>query len=325
MMLVGAAYMGQRMSLARQLAQAEQQRVTAEYELESARAEVFMLLSAVPRTLHGLGELPNVVALDGRQYRLGKQVVVSLQDLRGLVALNGFQLSGFGRERMERLLATYGIDAQQASILNDALLDYRDADDLRRLNGAEKEDYARAGHPDQIRNGNLLTPGELGRVFGWRDAKKLWGDDPITNHVSVARVSTFNPNTADWRALVAMGGISEDMAKSLIKSRGAGEVLDISPLVYSGSLGDPFGPNAYVTLFPSNVVIVTLRMVDAPWGYRVTVAHTPDLEANPWRIEGVERIDMPALANDLEKLPVLPDWKQLRDPSVKQLKVQLPF
>ena len=107
-MLVGATYMGQRLHLALRLARMEEQRVSIELSMQSARAEVLYLLSTAPRSKLGLGTLQGrSVALDGRYYRIGQDIVVSLQDARGLVSVNGVRLSSeFGRNRIERLLST---------------------------------------------------------------------------------------------------------------------------------------------------------------------------------------------------------------------------
>ena len=100
-MMVGATYMGQRMSLARNLALAEKQRITGELAVVSARARVMYLLSTVNRSRYGLGALPDrAVALDGRTYRIGTDVLVSLQDARGMISLNGSLLDTVGRVRL---------------------------------------------------------------------------------------------------------------------------------------------------------------------------------------------------------------------------------
>jgi hypothetical protein len=208
--------------------------------------------------------------------------------------------------------------------MTDALLDYRDTDNLKRLNGAEKEDYLQAGLPDQIRNADLVSAGEIARIFAWRDVPAIWGKDPITRHVSAEKRAAFNPNTADWRALVAMSRIDEELARNLVKTRQSGETPDISGIVYAGSLGDPFGPNALVNLFPSQTLIVTLRPDGLAWGNRITITHTPEIDIAPWRIESVERVSLPPIEIPSEKIPKLPDLSQLRELS-KPLQVQLPF
>lgn len=325
LMFVGVSYMGQRISLATRLAQTEKLRVDVEYRIESAKSKLMLILATVPRSRRGLGTDDSAIALDGRYYRIDKNILVSLQDIRGLVALNGLSLGGQDRERIERLLGTYGVLPDKAAMLTDTLLDYRDSDDLKRLNGAEKEEYRHAGGNRQIRNGDLLGTSELSRILGWADVAEIWPeDDPITRHVSTQRQTSFNPNTADWRALVAMSRIPEELARSLVASRRSGQTTDISGMIYAGGLGDPFGANGLVNLFPGQAVIVTLRQENLNWGYRMLVTHTPELEASPWRIESVERIALEKQEENPNKIPELPPLSQLRDVS-KPLQVQLPF
>lgn len=325
LMFVGVSYMGQRMSLALRLAQTEKQRIDVEYAIESAKSRLMLLLATVPRSQRGLGQYESAIALDGRYYRIDKDILVSLQDIRGLVALNGVALGGLGRERIERLLGTYGIQPDKASMLTDTLLDYRDPDNLKRLNGAERDDYRQVGSNAQIRNGDLLGIGELSRVFGWAETPEIWAtDDPITHHVSTEKRASFNPNTADWRALVAMSRIPEELARSLVASRRNGQTPDISGIVYAGGIGDPFGANALVNIFPAPTIIATFRQENLPWGYRILISHTPDIDASPWRIESVERVALGKLEAPQETFSALPPLSRLRDVS-KPLQVQLPF
>ena len=226
---------------------------------------------------------------------------------------------------MERLLASYGIKQDAASMLTDSLLDYRDTDDLKRINGAEKDDYRKAGKTSQIRNGDLLGTKELARVLGWADVKALWQPaDPITHHVSLEKRSSFNPNTASWRALVAMSWIDEEAARNIVENRRTALTADIAGIVYGGGVGDPFGANAFVNLFPGQSVIITLRQHGMNWGYRMVAAHTPDHDTSPWRIESVERVPLAESLAAPDKLVRLPELAQLRDPA-KPLQLQLPF
>ena len=324
-MLVAATYMGRRMSLARDLAWAEKQRVSAELAITSARSHVLFLLSTVPRSRYGLGSHPDTaVALDGRPYRIGKNVLVRLQDIRGQISLNAVSLDGPGKARLERLAATYGLDQAVISRLVDDLLDYRDADDLRRINGAEKEEYAQAGRGGGIRNADILSPTELTRILGFDEIESLWGDDPLSDHVQSSRNSLFNPNSAGWRELVAATGIGEEMAKSLVLSRTKGTTPDISGMVYSGGIGDPFGQGATVAVFPSETVIATLQYVGAPSGVRMAIKHMPTLVHAPWLIQYTYRVNLNDFRGDLDDIPELPAASELRDFSEKY-RIQLPF
>ena len=308
LMLLGASYVGQRVSDAVRLAKAEERSVDANYQLESARSKMLLMLAAAPRYTHGLGVVPNSVALDGTEYLLTDSVVISLQDVRGLVSLNGTALSGFGRERIERFLGTWGVNDIRASALTDALLDYRDADDLRRLNGAERNEYRQAGVESNLRNSDLLSVSELQRVLGWKDTSEIWGPDPIVDHVSVQTGSTFNPNTANWRALVAMAGVEPDAAKNLVNNRRASPVFtDQSGLLFGAGVGDPFGANSFVLTFPGATLIATLRVADASWGYRMVVTHTPGDNTGPWRISAVWRLPLVKPGKQLAEIAKIPD------------------
>ena len=315
LMLMGASFVGQRVFEAVRLAKAEQQSVDISYELESARARLLLLLATTPRSTRGLGTLQTSVSLDGREYRFNDTILVSLQDMRGMVSVNGTSLDGFGRERIERLVGTWGVSDTKAVALTDALLDYRDADDLRRLNGAERNEYRALDAEGDLRNDNLLSPTELQRVLGWRETPELWGADPVAEHVSTQRGSTFNPNTANWRALVAVAGIEASTAKSLVASRLLGETSDISGLLFGPGVGDPFGAYSFVIPFPGPTLIMTLRSVNAPWGYRMVVTHTPGENTAPWRIAAAWRLALPMPKKPLQDIPKLPDGAALRDPN----------
>ncbi len=324
LMLMGASYVGQRVFDAVRLAKTEERAVDFSYELESARARLLMILATAPRTALGLGAPPVNANLDGTEYRLTDTVVVGLQDMRGLVSINGTSLSGFGRERIERLLGTWGVAGSRAVTLTDALLDYRDGDDLRRLNGAERAEYRAVGAEQDLRNADLLSPSELQRVLGWPASAELWGADPISEHISTQRGSSFNPNTAGWRALVAMAGVEAANAKSLVESRRQSlGAADLSALLFGPGVGDPFGANSFVLPFPGPTLVVTLRVAQAPWGYRMVITHTPGENAGPWRIGAVWRLPLPKPGKPLSEIPKLPDLSLLGANGSSQIK--LPF
>ena len=327
MMMVGAAYMGKRMSLAIDLARTERQRVDGEVAMLSARSQVLYLLAAAPRSRYGLGNLPEKsVALDGRWYRVGKDIAVSLQDLRGLISVNSNALLGdMGRDRVERLFATYGLQPPEIAELVDSLLDYRDSDDLKRINGAEKAEYLQHGKEVGPRNADLKAPTELSRILGFADSKVLRGtDDPVTNHINLSSTAQFNPNSADWRALVAATGVTEEVAKNLVRARRSGDIPDISGLLFDGSANDPFGQAAVVLRFPSDTVIATFRYANAAVGTRMAIKHVPADPNSPWLVQYSYRVRFP----DADKVPEgakdLPSLSSIADAHAP-VQVQLPF
>ena len=124
-----------------------------EGELAARRLDDFGGFDRRPRG----GEL----RLDGHPYRGLGGIVFAIQDESGLVPVAFPETSP-----VPRLLAAAGAPARDVASLVDRLVDYVDADDLRRLNGAEARDYERAGRPPPPGR-PLLSPRELPRVLGW--------------------------------------------------------------------------------------------------------------------------------------------------------------
>jgi len=84
------------------------------------------------------------------------------QDAPGLVDVNAAP-----PERIAALFVSFGASPDEASALGDAIADWRDSDNLRRLHGAEAEDYERAGLEPPA-NRAFVTETELARVLGMR-------------------------------------------------------------------------------------------------------------------------------------------------------------
>jgi len=92
----------------------------------------------------------------------GAQLFVSISDESGKVDINtapGNLLSA--------LLQTSGVDEGRREALVAAILDWRDRDELRRVNGAEEEDYRSAGLDYGPRNGPFQSLEELALVMGF--------------------------------------------------------------------------------------------------------------------------------------------------------------
>lgn len=322
LLMVGATYIGQRMSLAMRLAQAEKQHVADEAALEEARARVLYLLATVPRGSAGLGSSPDAVKLDGRYYRVGEGLLVALQDARGLLGINALGRSDAGRAPIERLLATYGLDAAATARLTDALLDYLDADNLTRINGAEAENYRAGGLEWAPRNADLLTPTEVARVFGWADQPELWGEDPITDHLHVQPERAFNAATTGWRALAAQSAAPPEIARDMADARRQGDIGNV-PMPAGGTDFGIFGITGGTGTHPGETLIVTLRPAKGNWGWRMAVRNEPQGIRSPWRISYAYRVGLAAL-DATQTFPDLPEIAALRDAGAVE-KLELPF
>ena len=166
-------------------------------EAGNAAAAAFYLISTQPRGPAGFGSfLQPALRADGRPYRLDNGAEIRLQDTRGLYPINNL----FQRESFAALLRLSGADVVAIDGYTDVLLDYQDTDNLKRLNGAERADYAALGLPP-VRNDWLLSLRELSRMPLWRDRPELVA--AIEPFVSTSRDGLFNANTAPRLVLQA--------------------------------------------------------------------------------------------------------------------------
>lgn len=106
----------------------------------------------------------NPIDLDGSIYSLDSelgQLQVSLQSCNGLVDLNRAP-----PEIITSLLQTLNIPVETTDIIVDSLLDWRDEDDIKHLNGAERTEYLALGLDYGPKNGLMNSTSELARVNG---------------------------------------------------------------------------------------------------------------------------------------------------------------
>jgi general secretion pathway protein K len=124
-------------------------------------------------------------------------------------------------DRVDRLLTALGLDKQARDIINDSLQDWKDANDLSRINGAESEDfYLKLPVPYRARNGALQDTAELLQVRGitpeiYRGEK---GHPALADLVTVVGRNTVNMNTAPVPVLKALG-LSDAEVTEIIQTR----------------------------------------------------------------------------------------------------------
>ncbi len=101
---------------------------------------------------------------DGRAYGLrfdAAQLVINISEESGKVDLNAAPAT-----LLNKLLAASGVEQERRLALVDAILDWRDRDNLRRLNGAEEEEYRLAGLAYGPSNAPFQSLEELALVLG---------------------------------------------------------------------------------------------------------------------------------------------------------------
>ncbi len=126
---------------------------------------------------------------------------------------------------LQNLFERWGMELEAAELVIDCLRDWVDPDDLTRLSGMENKGYVELGLPDLPRNQPFRSVEEMALCNGmdlvervqprWQDYFTIWGDGSV------------DVNDANLDILVAVGGLDELQAESLIESRAGpdGELL----------------------------------------------------------------------------------------------------
>lgn len=282
---IAAVYFGERVQTSLRLATARQRSLEAQIALFDARAEVLYRLSTSPLQRQGLGDLPFLIRLDDRPY-LESGSIVRLQDGAGLLNLNSS-----ADAQLMKLLGLAGVPESDRSALVDALRDYVDADDLRRLNGAESAQYRAMGRNDLPRNAPLLSVEELRDVYGWSTQASLWKDTSWLDFVATQGAPPLNLNTAPWQVIATLDDVTPEAARAIVARREV-EPVDVGWL--DRMLGTRYdtAPSPVVA-FPSAVIRVTQQVPGVPGGLRYNVELTARGVFAPWKITDFHRLESP--------------------------------
>ncbi|MCP8687240.1 general secretion pathway protein GspK [Marinobacterium sedimentorum] len=138
-------------------------------------------------------------------------VRVALQDESGKIDLNAAPV-----ELLGGLFLAAELDNATADALADAIMDWRDDDDLRRLNGAEDDDYLAAGREYGAKDAAFERVEELQRVLGMTADiyRRVKGSLTVFNGLPA-----INPLYAPRLALLALPGADEGTVEQYIEQR----------------------------------------------------------------------------------------------------------
>lgn len=143
------------------------------------------------------------IPIDGTPFEIeyhGTKIRLHVQDEFGQIDLNAA-----GDELIRAALLTVGLDVDQANRVTDAIADWRDADDLKRLNGAERDEYLAVGRRSGPRNGPFESVAELEQVPG------------MTREILVKLASVFTVQSG--RAFVDPGAAPRGVLAVLLRGR----------------------------------------------------------------------------------------------------------
>lgn len=104
-----------------------------------------------------------------------------------------------------------GVDYAHADRLTQAILDWRDEDDLPRIGGAERDDYIRAGAPVLPRNGPFARVDELRHVMGM--TPEIY--EAAVPYLTLIGSGRVNVNSAPFPVLMAVPGMTPSIAQEL--------------------------------------------------------------------------------------------------------------
>ena len=138
----------------------------------------------------------------------GKLDINSLSDMSGIILNN--------------LLVNLGIPKENADIIVDSILDWKDEDDLHRLNGAENEYYEALPKPYKAKNGPFDSVEELLLVRGVTQ-EILYGSKERRGLVEFLTVHSktgkINLKYAPKELLIAVPGMTEDNVENIMNER----------------------------------------------------------------------------------------------------------
>lgn len=143
---------------------------------------------------------------------------------------------------------------EHASKLANAILDWRDADDLIHINGAEKKEYQDAGLKYQPRNKPLQTVEELQMVLGMDERTFKWIEPLVT-------VYSGQPHSALQMAskevLQVLPGLDQGLVEDYVKARleSARNGLPVPPFPLSSGQNQAAGGESGVLAIDSEVLL----------------------------------------------------------------------
>lgn len=131
---------------------------------------------------------------------------------------------------LKNLIGNLGVKDKELDIVVDSIMDWKDADSLTRLNGAEDDYYQSLPNPYKAKNANFDSLGELLLVRGmtrdlfYGSGGKKGLADLLTLYSGSASI---NLNAAPREVLAAIPGMNDALADAVISYREAKEIRSL--------------------------------------------------------------------------------------------------
>ncbi|MBI5634043.1 MAG: general secretion pathway protein GspK [Nitrospirae bacterium] len=198
----------------------------AEAGIERGIAELFYLNTNKNKTAVRQGD--EVWRSDGRPYKILTEngyYVISITNEAGKVDINTTP-----ELILRNLFLTLGLKPNDVDIIVDSAMDWKDSDNLHRLHGAEDDYYMSLPNPYKAKNTNFETLEELLLVKGMTP-EILYGDKGkkgIIDFLTVnSKMTMININAAPKEVLLAVPGITPELADSILAIRESRDIQDV--------------------------------------------------------------------------------------------------
>jgi general secretion pathway protein K len=179
--------------------------------------------------------------VDGTPYAVPFQngeAVVKMRSETGRISLNR------APDQLLRRIIKYFVEVgEQRDVIVDSILDWRDSDDFRRVNGAENDYYRSLPEPYDCKNADfdtveelLLVRGITPELFHGKKAKGEEGQEsPVIGLKDIFSVfstsATLDINSASIEALMVFFGMPYETAKKVVEAREERPFINLLNLV----------------------------------------------------------------------------------------------
>ena len=153
-----------------------------------------------------------------------------------------------GASVLKMLLDTFDLDEHEMSVIVDSILDWRDANDLHRLNGAEDDYYRSLKKPYECKDGDFDTVEELLLVRGvteelfhgglrqmvtvMEEGRSTGGGRPKAGQsTKVSGGQKVNLNAASSKMLRALPGMTDELVEAIITYRKDEDFATLNDLI----------------------------------------------------------------------------------------------
>ncbi|KQC11508.1 MAG: hypothetical protein APR62_09740 [Smithella sp. SDB] len=182
---------------------------------------------------------------------------ISINDESGKININALtDVSGL---ILNNLLVNLGTEKKTADTIVDSILDWRDADNLTRLSGAEDDYYMSLQNPYKAKNANFDNPEELLLIKGVTH-EILYGNEErpgLINFITLySSTDKININTASPEVLNSIPFMSDSDVEQIINYRKADNTKKDGTTIQTVIAGDYAKISQYISTSDSNVYTI---------------------------------------------------------------------